>query len=188
MIQADVWRSKFLASRVMSDELSRWKSVLYYKYRETHTALQSLLEEHSKIRALNSATREGLVDVVELLGCKDPSLDVGRSLSTLEVAYMNNDLASSIREVMSLKMDRPAGDEENGDERGGSSTDAPSCVLTPAENHAHLVVLNPSIENEELSRMRRDYLAHNRISHFLSTNYQVTFNCCTQCKGKCQDL
>lgn len=43
--------------RVMSDELARWKSALYYKYRESHTALQSLLEEHSKIRALNNATR-----------------------------------------------------------------------------------------------------------------------------------
>ena len=42
--------------RVMSEELARWKSALYYKYRESYLALQNLLEEHSKIRALNNAT------------------------------------------------------------------------------------------------------------------------------------
>ena len=40
----------------MSEELARWKSALYYKYRESYLALQNLLEEHSKIRALNNAT------------------------------------------------------------------------------------------------------------------------------------
>jgi len=39
------------------------------------------------------------------------------------------------------------------------------------------------VQTDELSRMRRDYLSHNRISHFLSTTYNVTYNCCANCKG-----
>lgn len=194
MIQADVWRSKFLASRVMSDELSRWKSVLYYKYRETHTALQSLLEEHSKIRALSNATRKGLVTVIDLLESKDPSLDIEKPLSTMDVAYMNNDLVESICEIMSVNPSNTihhvvaeSDIQHDGDDGGGEVLEKDiginTCLLTPAESLAQQVVLNPGVQSDELTRMRRDYLAHNRISHFLSTNYHVTFNCCINCKG-----
>ena len=41
----------------MTEELTRWKSALYFKYTESHTALQKLLEEHAKIRAYTNATR-----------------------------------------------------------------------------------------------------------------------------------
>lgn len=187
-IQADVWRSKFLASRVMTDELSRWKSALYYKYRESHTALQTLLEEHSKMRALNNATKKGLIQVVELLKCKDPSLDVEKPLTTIDVAYMNTDLVESICEILS----EPKSNEEPANEsdliKGKEDKPSETVIinedrLTHAECLAQMAVLNPEVQTEELTRMRRDYLAHNRISHFLSTNYQVTFNCCENCTG-----
>merc|ERR1712048_380972 len=106
MIQADVWRSKFLASRVMSDELARWKSVLYYKYKDSHTALQNLLHEHSKMRALNNATRRGLVRFAELMNCKDPSLDTETPLTTLDVALMNTDLVESLITVKLEQMEK----------------------------------------------------------------------------------
>ena len=42
-----------------------------------------------------------MIKVVELLECKDPSLDVEKPLTTMDVAYMNNDLAESICEIIS---------------------------------------------------------------------------------------
>lgn len=200
MIQADVWRSKFLASRVMSDELARWKSALYYKYRESHTALQSLLEEHSKIRALNNATRRGLISVAELLGCKDPSLDSQESLTTIDVAFINHDLAEALVEIITedkektpdeyqphmIEIKHSVMEKEKGKTSMRNDIIVEADELTPAEQLAHEVVINTGIQTEELTRMRHDYLAHNRISHFLSTNYHVTFNCCEQCKGPVQ--
>lgn len=199
MIQADVWRSKFLASRVMGDELSRWKSVLYYKYRDSHTALQNLLHEHSKIRALNNATRRGLVRFAELLACKDPSLDTESPLTTIDVALMNTDLVESLvtileentndeilthRQVNSSIKPKELNDAARiSTSRNHKDIYIEASELTPAEQLAQEIVLNPDIQTDELVRMRHDYLAHNRISHFLSTNYQVTFNCCAYCKG-----
>lgn len=196
MIQADVWRSKFLASRVMSDELAKWKSALYYKYRESYLALQNLLEEHSKIRALNNATKRGLTKAAELLHCKDPSLDTEMPLTTIDVAFMNNDIINSLLEIMTDKNKEKKHIKKNeiveikgldtSKEKGKKLTQdiyIEASQLTHAEQLAHEVIVNTDIETEEIRRMRKDYLAHNRISHFLSTSYHVTFNCCENCKG-----
>jgi len=202
MIQADVWRSKFLASRVMSDELARWKSALYYKYKESYHALQNLLEEHSKIRALNNATKRGLTKVADLLNSKDPSLDSEKPLTTIDVAFMNNDLVNSLLEIM-MEQNKNTCDHAQQLENNLRIEIVPvekqleKCVisndvykeateLTHAEQLAHEVIINTGIETEELCRMRNDYLAHNRISHFLSTNYHVNYNCCDTCIGPLQ--
>eukprot|EP00111_Clytia_hemisphaerica_P017594 TCONS_00052072-protein len=186
----------------MSDELARWKSVLYYKYRDSHSALQNLLHEHSKMRALNNATRRGLVRFAEIMECKDPSLDTISPLTTLDVALMNTDLVESLITVMEENKDEPS----SGANVANKKIDITDMVthetvkqkmktsphkdiyieaseLTPAEQLAQEIVLNPEIKSEELVRMRQDYLSHNRISHFMSTNYNVTFNCCEKCKG-----
>uniref|UniRef100_A0A8C5RUY3 Basic leucine zipper nuclear factor 1 n=1 Tax=Laticauda laticaudata TaxID=8630 RepID=A0A8C5RUY3_LATLA len=47
-IQCDVWRSKFLASRVMSDELTNSRAVLQRQARDAHSAIQDLLNERDQ--------------------------------------------------------------------------------------------------------------------------------------------
>lgn len=49
-IQCDVWRSKFLASSLIVDELAKWKAKLYHRYDETLEALHELLEEHQHLK------------------------------------------------------------------------------------------------------------------------------------------
>ncbi|CAI8051383.1 Golgin-45 [Geodia barretti] len=48
-IECDIWRSKFIASRVMIDELASWKAELSLQLRETHKALQYMLHEREDI-------------------------------------------------------------------------------------------------------------------------------------------
>ncbi|XP_002164131.2 golgin-45 isoform X1 [Hydra vulgaris] len=189
-IQVDVWRSKFLASRVMNEELTQWKSALYYKYRDSHTALQSLLEEHSKIRVLNDATRIGLIKIAELLNSKDASLDSEMRLTLVDTAFINHDLVESLIEIIeeSSWAEKPNEIKQNIFFKQFKNHLKEIYVLpselSTAEQLAHEIVTNTGIQTEELVRMRRDYLAHNRISHFLSTNYHVTYNCCNSCKGR----
>ena len=48
-IECDIWRSKFLASRVMIDELAGWKAELLLHFKESLKALQCLLNEREEL-------------------------------------------------------------------------------------------------------------------------------------------
>ena len=50
MIQADVWRSKFLASSMMVDEMASWKAKLFIELKDCQKALRRILEERDQIR------------------------------------------------------------------------------------------------------------------------------------------
>ena len=48
--QCEVWRSKFLASSLMVEELAKWKAALGQKATDLQEALKRILEEHGKVR------------------------------------------------------------------------------------------------------------------------------------------
>lgn len=48
-IECDIWRSKFLASRLMVDELAGWKAKISMQLRESQRALQCMLKESSEM-------------------------------------------------------------------------------------------------------------------------------------------
>ncbi|KAK7086768.1 Blzf1p [Halocaridina rubra] len=49
-IQCDVWRSKFLGSSMLVDELASWKAVLTQRLDEAREALRMLMDEHDLAR------------------------------------------------------------------------------------------------------------------------------------------
>jgi len=55
-IECDVWRSKFLASRLMIDELVSWKADVVRKLRESQRALQQLLQEQLEVKRMLQAS------------------------------------------------------------------------------------------------------------------------------------
>lgn len=48
-IDCDIWRSKFLASRLMIDELASWKAELSIQFKEVHRALNCLMKERKSL-------------------------------------------------------------------------------------------------------------------------------------------
>ena len=48
-IECDIWRSKFLASRLMIDELASWKAELTLQYRQSQQALQCMMQEREQL-------------------------------------------------------------------------------------------------------------------------------------------
>lgn len=58
--QCEVWRSKFLASSVMVEELARWKASLCQKVNEAEEVMKKLLEERKQIREYLMKTHNNL--------------------------------------------------------------------------------------------------------------------------------
>ena len=48
-IECDIWRSKFLASRLMMDELASWKAALSMQFKDSQRALHCLMKERNKL-------------------------------------------------------------------------------------------------------------------------------------------
>lgn len=98
-IQADMWRSKYLASRVMSDELASAKAFYTMQYQECQMALQQLLNERHELRANLFETYRGLH---QIRGAFDPlnsehSSNQLTSKNVLDLARANQQLAEAIK-------------------------------------------------------------------------------------------
>ena len=63
-IQCDVQRSKFLASRVMADELTNSRAVLQRQNRDAQSAIQDLLSEREQFRQEMIATQKLLEELL----------------------------------------------------------------------------------------------------------------------------
>ena len=66
-IECDIWRSKFLASRLMIDELASWKAELSLQYKESQRALQCLLKEHDELKNMLAKCNAILQEATEVL-------------------------------------------------------------------------------------------------------------------------
>lgn len=55
-IQCDVWRSKFIASRVLIDQLMNEKASVTVEHRDCQNVINKLLEEHSQLYQQLSTT------------------------------------------------------------------------------------------------------------------------------------
>ncbi|KAK9739634.1 hypothetical protein QE152_g8788 [Popillia japonica] len=85
--QCEVWRSKFLASSLMVEELARWKSVLTNRLNDIQDVLKNLIEERNKTRSYSIKCLNNLIQMNEKL-CKNENAPL-KSSNILELC-MNN--------------------------------------------------------------------------------------------------
>ncbi|XP_012299894.1 golgin-45 isoform X2 [Aotus nancymaae] len=97
-IQCDVWRSKFLASRVMADELTNSRAVLQRQNRDAHGAIQDLLSEREQFRQEMIATHKLLEELLVSLqwGRQQTYSPSVQPHSTTELALTNHKLAKAV--------------------------------------------------------------------------------------------
>uniref|UniRef100_A0A3Q2XDX1 Basic leucine zipper nuclear factor 1 n=1 Tax=Hippocampus comes TaxID=109280 RepID=A0A3Q2XDX1_HIPCM len=174
-IQCDVWRSKFLASRVMAEELTNARTALQRQTREAQGAIQDLLLERVEF------SREMALTHSEVYS---PS---AQPLSTGEVAAANHKLADAINAHL-------LGNTRGGVVKSSSAATADQPCSTPAEKMAEKVlkILDPISCGENKAESP---LSDSPASNFLSskksigrfhpyTRYEnITFNCCERCRG-----
>ncbi|XP_012299893.1 golgin-45 isoform X1 [Aotus nancymaae] len=187
-IQCDVWRSKFLASRVMADELTNSRAVLQRQNRDAHGAIQDLLSEREQFRQEMIATHKLLEELLVSLqwGRQQTYSPSVQPHSTTELALTNHKLAKAVNSHLL------------GNVGISNQKKIPSTVevcSTPAEKMAETVlrILDPvtctesSLDNPFFESSATTLLATKKnIGRFHPyTRYEnITFNCCNHCQGE----
>ncbi|XP_069865228.1 golgin-45 isoform X1 [Dipodomys merriami] len=186
-IQCDVWRSKFLASRVMADELTNSRAVLQRQNRDAQSAIQDLLSEREQFRQDMMATQKFLEELLVSLqwGREQTYSPSPQPHSTAELAVTNHKLAKAVNSHL-------LGNVGNNSQKKILST--VEFCSTPAEKMAEKVlhILDPvtcveSSPDNPFSDSPNTLLATKKnIGRFHPyTRYEnITFNCCNHCQGE----
>nr|XP_056714304.1 golgin-45 [Euleptes europaea] len=188
-IQCDVWRSKFLASRVMTDELTNFRAILQRQTRDAQSAIQDLLSERDQFRQEMIATQKLLEELLVSLqwGRQQTYYPSTQPRSTAELAAVNHKLATAVTSHLLGNADASNSPKKN-------SSPAELCN-TPAEKMAEKVLrmLDPGARTDESPELS---FSESSPTSFLSpkknigrfhpyTRYEnITFNCCNHCQGE----
>lgn len=186
-IQCDVWRSKFLASRVMADELTNMRANLQRQNREAQSALQDLLSERDQYRQEMSETQKVLEELLISLqwGRQQTYYPIAQPFSTTELVAANRKLAVAVKSHLI---------GNTGSESPKHTSQTTAFCTTPAEKMAEMIlkVQDPIACSEtspdmSFSESSPSFLAAKKsIGRFHPyTRYEnITFNCCNHCQGE----
>ncbi|XP_026175534.1 golgin-45 [Mastacembelus armatus] len=198
-IQCDVWRSKFLASRVMAEELTNARAALQRQIREAHGAIQDLLLEREEFSRDMMSTHRSLEQLLVSLqwGRQQTYYPSAQPLSTGELAAANHKLADAINSHLLGNTSSSSSSivvKSSSIVVKSNRTAAEQLCSTPAEKMAEKVlkILDPISCSENKADPP---LSDSPPSNFLSskksigrfhpyTRYEnITFNCCERCTG-----
>ncbi|VEN44098.1 unnamed protein product [Callosobruchus maculatus] len=174
--QCEVWKSKFLASSVMVEELAKWKSALTNRINELQEVLKVLLDERSKVNSNCVRTYVNLKAVSKQLAadkCDNATLKYG---NVLEIANLSRDLSCIILDALEISVE-------------DCQTIVDKIMPTVAERKAEKLLQNPvTVTNKQdilcsavmgaATSLERDQLNQDICIH----------NCCAHCKGDIQNI
>ncbi|XP_056634552.1 golgin-45 [Diorhabda sublineata] len=175
--QCEVWRSKFLASSLMVEELAKWKSALSNRTNELLEVIKTLLTERKKIHSQLAELMNNLDDINKHI-CKEnyqqPVLKYGNILEVTNVCL-------ELTKILSTNL--------------GAKTNERMAMLnnlqpTVAEKTAERLLNNPiSISNKP------DLLCNAVIGAASSLGNEQMFlqypslhSCCSHCTGELQTI
>ncbi|XP_061082525.1 golgin-45 [Conger conger] len=191
-IQCDVWRSKFLASRVMAEELTNSRVALQRQTREAQSAIQDLLREREEFSRDMLQTHRSLEQLLVSLqwGRQQSYYPSAQPLSTGELAAANHKLAEAVNSHL-------LGNVGSGGSSSSSlkSEQASELCNTPAEKMAEKVlrILDPISCSDSkfvgpLPESPPSAFLPNKKSigrfHPYTRYENITFNCCERCSGE----
>ncbi|XP_041114960.1 golgin-45-like [Polyodon spathula] len=187
-IQCDVWRSKFLASRVMAEELTSARTALQRQTREAQGVIQDLLSERGEFSRDMSETHRSLEQLLVYLqwGRQQTYYPSAQPLTTGELAAANQKLAKAVNSHLLGNLDTS----------NNQKTSPPTAICnTPTEKMAEKVlrILDPVLCTEDPSEVS---FSEPLTTPFASTKKSIcrfhpytryeniTFNCCNHCNGE----
>ncbi|XP_048396656.1 golgin-45 [Stegostoma tigrinum] len=187
-IQCDVWRSKFLASRVMTEELAHIRTSLQRHVRETQSAIQDLLSEREQFRQDMVESHEFLKELLVSLqwGRQQTYYPNAQPHTTVELASVNLKLAEAINSQLLGRLSTSNIQKTN---------QQVEFCNTPAEKMAEKVLnmLDPTLCSKGMTDVpfcdtSPSSLLSNKKSigrfHPYTRYENITFNCCNQCTGE----
>lgn len=185
-IQCDVWRSKFLASSLMVDELARWKAVLNHQLDEALHIIKVLFGELEKISKHSTSTLSYLNSISEKCGC-------GLCNQKHETAENAIAITEEIEHVAKLLHEKLCGSELTLAAASGKQKTIHNLNMTSGQQMGYQILthclshnqLNPENVLPECHSCAFSHLYKGGVPRFHpSARYEhLTFNCCYQCRG-----
>ncbi|KAK3095024.1 hypothetical protein FSP39_009313 [Pinctada imbricata] len=176
-IQADMWRSKFLASRVMIDELAGAKAFFAMKFQESQNVLQQMLNERHEVRRNLYETHRCLQQIRSAFDPLNSHSTVSTgSTNTIDLARANHRLTENIKyrllpynAASQLVVNMEPSMQDN---------------LTLAESQAQ-ELLSRNSDSEEFAKID-SYTRSAMVERYHpSARFDnLTLNCCDRCKGE----
>ncbi|KAI4460084.1 basic leucine zipper nuclear factor 1 blzf1 protein [Holotrichia oblita] len=176
--QCEVWRSKFLASSLMVEELARWKSVLTNRLNDLQDVLKCLIDERNKTRSYSIKCLNNLNQMNEQL-CKNENVPL-KSSNILEVCMNNFKISEAL--TSKLMEDEVLNSVEYLSQLP-SSTPAESCAVQLLKNPITLTSKPDAICNAVMGAAMSLSAGQIYLQHPLSHAA-----CCAHCKGEVQDI
>ncbi|KAK2719390.1 hypothetical protein QYM36_005020, partial [Artemia franciscana] len=102
-VQADLWRSKYLAANVLVDELRQWKNALAQRCDQLQNCIKLLVDEHDKTRQMALGTNKNLSN---LLNAFVPNSNCTISLRTnnvMDISRANVEASDILGEKLGCK-------------------------------------------------------------------------------------
>lgn len=184
--QCEVWRSKFLASSLMVEDLARWKAALCQRTTELQETIKRLLEEHNIIRDTSLKTYRMLTILREKF---DP---IGISVKKHELTSTNIiDLAQGccqLTEILKVSLLSGIPESELQKEINIIGLD----MKTLAENNAEKLLMN-----QKLPMTGREDIACSAVmgaavavggQMFLPRCDTNNMTCCPHCSGEIKQI
>jgi len=188
-VESDLWKSKFLASSVIVDELARWKGMLMQRNDECDHYIRLMLHERNVLWSSMLETQEVLA---RLKNAFDP-------LNTMENATSKNVEAASLLGLADLSLatvkdlkNRLLGTTQLKTYES-KMVKLPEHLDTPAEEGMQNILKNPAADltTSNLSDVASTALAGAARPHLKKLGDQAAgsrndFKCCTHCNGVVQ--
>jgi len=184
-IEADIWRSKFLASSVIVEDLTKWKAALMNRNEELQSSLQSLFDE---THLLHQSHQQTLLHMHSLGKAFDPLASAGgrvnETTSPIDIMGTSKlilNLAVSLCKRLlgaynQVKIDQPEIDYKN------------PHILSSAQLGAHKMLSKHPIGSCTMSEIVREVTAH-QVSALAHRSLNKSFyTCCNHCSGDIQTI
>jgi len=181
--QCEVWRSKFLASSLMVEELARWKSALSNRLNELQDNIKNLVEERTKVRNNSLKIHNYLMCISKNLNLPENSSMHLKSTNIIELSAANCALSESLARNLVKDSNNKYLSYD------GNLTNLPK--HTTAESDALQILKNPvTLVN------KADVLCNALVGAAMSLGGGQMFlqhpsihaTCCAHCKGEIEDI
>ncbi|XP_029186696.2 golgin-45-like isoform X2 [Acropora millepora] len=187
-----------IGNKMMSDELSSWKTALYTRFRQAQTALQKLLDERAHLLQFLVRTKrtiQSLQSVLRKASGRIQDFGSGSSNSNeqsiVEMASVNSSLVEETLKLagsvlpafsfseMSFMVNHQSG--ENLAELKMQPTSAEKLAFEVLSSDVNLQTEQQM--QDVMKRMSKQYIGHGYQSRFSTKNFRVTYDCCNRCSG-----
>ncbi|KAJ8937444.1 hypothetical protein NQ314_011833 [Rhamnusium bicolor] len=176
--QCEVWRSKFLASSLMVEELAKWKSALTNRINDLQEVLKSLLEERRKVHSQSLKTCSYLKLVADKLTDNEKEVKLKHG-SIIELANVNEELSQCALKGLKLQ-----------DEITKYSIPIKLTQHTVAEKAALKLLQNPVMITTKQDALCNAVMgaATSQGGKQMFLQHPSMHACCSHCKGDVQNI